>query len=94
VVLSASSAYDEVSSALDRGARAFIAKSVDPLDIPSALRQAWDWTVFYAVGSLPGPEDELRAAGLTECEITMLKALARRLSNRAISQELWVTEQP
>ena len=32
------------------------------------------------------------AAGLTEREITMLKALARGLSNRDISQELWVTE--
>jgi DNA-binding NarL/FixJ family response regulator len=93
VVLSASSAHDDIRSALNRGARALIVKSVDPLDIPSALRQAHDGTVFHAVGFRPGPEDELRGAGLTEREITMLKALARGLSNKAISRELWVTEQ-
>jgi DNA-binding NarL/FixJ family response regulator len=93
VVLSASSAHHEIHSALNRGARALIVKSVDPLDIPSALRQAYDGTVFHAVGFRPGPEDELRSAGLTEREITMLKALARGLSNKAISRELWVTEQ-
>ena len=46
-----------------------------------------------SLGSAAGPEDALREAGLTEREITMLKALARGLSNKAISQELWVTEQ-
>jgi DNA-binding NarL/FixJ family response regulator len=93
VVLSGSSAHDDIRSALNRGARALIIKSVDPLDIPSALRQAYDGTVFHAVGLRPSPEEELRAAGLTEREITMLKALARGLSNKAISRELWVTEQ-
>jgi DNA-binding NarL/FixJ family response regulator len=93
VVLSASSAYDDIRSALSRGARAYIVKSVNPLDIPAALRHAHDETVFHAIGAEPGPEDQLRAAGLTERELTMLKALARGLSNKAISQELWVTEQ-
>jgi DNA-binding NarL/FixJ family response regulator len=93
VVLSASSSYDHIRSALARGARAFIVKSVNPLDIPAALRHAHEETVYHAIGFEPGPEDELRAAGLTEREITMLKALARGLSNKAISQELWVTEQ-
>jgi two-component system, NarL family, response regulator DevR len=93
VVLSASSAYDDIRSALNRGARAFIVKSVNPADIPSALRHAHEETVYHAIGSEPGPEDELRAAGLTERELTMLKALARGLSNKAISSELWVTEQ-
>jgi len=93
VVLSSSAAYDDIRSAFARGARAFIVKSVDPSDIPSALRHAHEETVYHAFGSAPGPEDELRAAGLTERELTMLKALARGLSNKAISQELWVTEQ-
>jgi DNA-binding NarL/FixJ family response regulator len=93
VVLSASSAYDDIRSALSRGARAFIVKRVNPADIPSALRHAHEETVYHAIGSEPGPEDELRAAGLTGRELTMLKALARGLSNKAISSELWVTEQ-
>ena len=44
------------------------------------------------MGTQPEPDDVLRSSGLTEREIVMLKALARGLSNRAISQELWVAE--
>jgi DNA-binding NarL/FixJ family response regulator len=93
VVLSSSSDPQMIRSALSRGACAYIVKSVDPLDIPSVLRQAYEETVYHAIGLEPAPEDALRAAGLTAREITMLKALARGLSNKAISQELWVTEQ-
>ena len=93
VVLSASSAYDDIRWALTSGARAFIVKTVNPLDIPAALRHAYEETVHHAIGFEPSPEDELRAAGLTERELTMLKALSRGLSNKAISRELWVSEE-
>ena len=93
VVLSATADPQVIRSALSRGARAFITKSVNPLDIPSAIRQAHEGTVYHVLGSAPGPDDHLREAGLTDREITMLKSLARGLSNKAISQELWVTEQ-
>ena len=92
VVLSSSSAPELIRSSLNRGASAFIVKSVNPLDIPSALRQAYDETVYHVVGAGEAPEDALRAAGLTEREITMLKALARGLSNKAICRELWLAE--
>jgi DNA-binding NarL/FixJ family response regulator len=92
VVLSSSSRPELISSALARGARAFIVKNVNPRDIPSALRQAYENTVYHAYGFRAGPEDALREAGLTEREITMLKALARGLSNKAISQELWISQ--
>jgi two-component system, NarL family, response regulator len=92
VVLSSSSSLDVIHSALSRGARAFIVKSVDPRDIPSALRQAYDGTVYHAYGFRAAPEDALREAGLTEREITMLKALARGLSNQAIGRELWISQ--
>jgi DNA-binding NarL/FixJ family response regulator len=92
VVLSSSSSPDHIRSALSRGARAFIVKSVNPLDIPSALRQAHEETVYHAFGFQETPEDGLRSAGLTAREITMLKALARGLSNKAISRELWLSE--
>jgi DNA-binding NarL/FixJ family response regulator len=70
----------------------FIVKSVNPRDIPSALRQAYDETVYHAYGFRAAPEDALREAGLTAREITMLKALARGLSNQAIGQELWISQ--
>ena len=92
VVLSSSSRPELISSALSRGARAFIVKNVNPRDSPSALRQAYENTVYHAYGFRAAPEDALREAGLTEREITMLKALARGLSNKAISQELWISQ--
>jgi DNA-binding NarL/FixJ family response regulator len=92
VALSSSSSPELIRSALSRGARAFIVKSVNPLDIPSALRQAYEETVYHAFGFCDAPEDALRAAGLTDREVTMLKALARGLSNKAICQELWIAE--
>ncbi len=93
VVLSATASEEVIRRALSAGACAFITKNVNPLDIPSAIRQAFDGCVYNILAAGAGPEDALRAAGLTDREITMLKALARGMSNKAISQELWVTEQ-
>jgi DNA-binding NarL/FixJ family response regulator len=95
VILSVSTDPDVIQDVLNRGASAYIVKSVNPIDIPSALRQALDGSVFNAVG-LPETrvaEDAAKAAGLTERETSILKALARGLSNDAIGKELWVAEQ-
>ena len=92
VVLAAAPTPETIRSALGRGAAALAVKNIHPLDNPSALRQAYEETVYHPFGE-PSPEDTLRAAGLTEREMMMLKALARGMSNKAISQELWVTEQ-
>ena len=93
VVLSTVATPEIIRAALAAGARAFITKNINPLDIPSAIRQAYEGSVYHLVASAAGPDDALRDAGLTAREITMLKSLARGLSNKAISQELWVTEQ-
>jgi NarL family two-component system response regulator LiaR len=95
VILSVSTDPDIVQTVLNRGAAAYIVKSVNPIDLASALRQALDGTVFSAVG-LPekrAQDDAVKAAGLTERETAILKALASGLSNKAIAKELWVAEQ-
>jgi DNA-binding NarL/FixJ family response regulator len=94
VVLSVFNEPDRIQAALKRGASGYIVKSVNPLDLPSALRQALEGTVYHALG-LPEIDEEASAksAGLTEREIAILKAVARGLSNQAIGKELWVTEQ-
>ena len=45
VMLSASTSPELVETALRRGATAYIAKSVDPIDLPSTLREAIEGTV-------------------------------------------------
>jgi DNA-binding NarL/FixJ family response regulator len=72
---------------------AFIVKTVNPVDLASALRQALEGNVYHAHGVRESDDGSVaRSAGLTEREISMLKALARGLSNQAISREFWVTE--
>jgi DNA-binding NarL/FixJ family response regulator len=95
VILSVSTDPEVVQTVLNHGAAAYIVKSVNPIDLASALRQALDGTVFSAVG-LPekrAQDDAVKAAGLTERETAILKALASGLSNKAIAKELWVAEQ-
>ncbi len=94
VMLSASTSPELIETALRRGASAYIAKSVDPIDLPSTLRQAIDGNVFSAT-ALGGEVEPGRskAAGLTERETSILAAVARGLSNDQIAKELWVTQQ-
>ena len=95
VMISGDSDFDLVRDTFRRGASAFIAKTVDPSDLPAALRHVCDGTVLHAPTSMDDAAlpDPIRDAGLTERELTMLKAVARGLSNKAISKECWVTEQ-
>jgi len=94
VVLSAFGDSDHINGAFARGATAYIVKTVNPVDLPSALRQALEASVYQGVHVFSGTQsnggDDI---GLTERELAMLKALARGLSNNAISREFWVTEQ-
>jgi DNA-binding NarL/FixJ family response regulator len=92
-MLSAYSDRDQVETALARGASAYIAKTVNPNDLPSALRQVIDGSVCHAIGFAEGRNGEDGESDLTERELTVLRALARGLSNKAIGSEFWVTEQ-
>ena len=93
-VLSVSQDPDVIATVLKRGANAYIVKSVNPIDLPAALRQAVEGTVFTTIG-VTGDAGEAAAkeAGLTERELVILRAVARGLSNEAIAKELWVAEQ-
>jgi DNA-binding NarL/FixJ family response regulator len=93
IVLSVFSDPEHIQAAFRHGASGYIVKSVNPVDLPSAIRQAVDGTVFHAVGLPEASEAPGKANGLTEREVAILKAVARGLSNSAIGKELWVTEQ-
>jgi DNA-binding NarL/FixJ family response regulator len=93
VMLSASDSPAEIQSALARGANGFILKSVNPVDLPSALRQIHEGTVFHPGMQGSVPTSAAEAVGLTDREVTLVRALARGLSNKQIGQELWITEQ-
>jgi DNA-binding NarL/FixJ family response regulator len=92
VIFSATTTPAEISAALRNGASAYVLKTVNPLDLPAVIRQAAEGTVYYAPPSAaePPPKD---SGDLTEREREILAAVMRGLSNKAISQEFWVTEQ-
>jgi DNA-binding NarL/FixJ family response regulator len=94
VMLSVSQDPDVIQAALERGASAFIVKTVDPDDLAAALRQAMSGNVFTTVGvTEDAGERAAKETGLTEREVVILRAVARGLSNEAIAKELWVAEQ-
>ncbi len=94
VMCSMSSDPDQIQSAFKRGACGYVLKTIDPVDLGSAICQAVDGTAFHALG-LPAMDAETvaRTAGLTEREFEVVKAVSRGLSNKAIATELWVTVQ-
>ncbi len=105
VMLSANENNEHVNEALALGASAYIGKRINPRDLASALRQIVDGVIYHtgpAVPAVPEPAEAQReaqsarsngAAGeLTQKETTILEAIARGLSTKAISREQWITE--
>ncbi len=82
-----------MTAASEGGAAAFVAKTIDPGELPSVLQQAAEATVFRVYGipeNRPAAADE---AGLSKQELVILKALVSGRSNRQIAKEMWLAEQ-
>lgn len=99
VMLSASEDPVHIAEALNAGATAYIGKRINPRDLPSALRQIVEAVVYQTGPTVQGiavPSVAVKAdvppCDLTERELTMLDAISRGLSTKAISRELWITE--
>jgi DNA-binding NarL/FixJ family response regulator len=94
VILSGIDEPEQIRTALEQGAAAFVVKHIDPRDLASALHQIAEGTVFQVLGS---PEDgeggAAKTAGITESELRVLRALAQGLSNKQIAAQLFITEQ-
>ena len=94
VMLSGCDDPETISAALERGARSFINKLVDPRDLAAAVRLVAEGAVYNAVNAAPASQEvEAETAGLTPSEQRVLEALARGLSNKEIAKELWLTPQ-
>ena len=93
VMLSATAEPEAIDAALTRGARAFIHKHVDPIDLGSALRLALDGAMCYPAPATNRGDSPAREAGLSDAEIRVLRPLAEGLPNKEIAKELWLTEQ-
>ena len=93
VVLSATTSAEHVEAARVRGARAYVAKSVDPLELAAIIQDAAAEAPFRVVGIEHDTDAATAGADLTGREVDLLKALALGLPNRRIAKEFWITEQ-
>jgi DNA-binding NarL/FixJ family response regulator len=89
LIFSAVDDAELVATALARGAEGYVLKRIDPLDLPAAIRQTVERSVFNQQ-SLPA---EAPAGGLSAKELTVLEHLALGQSNREIASQLWVSDQ-
>lgn len=91
LVLSGYSDAEHIESSLRRGAIGYIVKTVALADLPVAIRQALNGTLFVPLGARhAADEDAVRLHGLTARELTIISHLADGKSNAAIAAELWI----
>jgi DNA-binding NarL/FixJ family response regulator len=97
VVLSSHTGTEYIDKALDAGAVAYVVKSAHPDDLASAIRQAFEHSVYFA-GSRPTPVSwphpvDAEVLDLTRREREILRLVAEGHSNAKLAKMLWVTEQ-
>jgi DNA-binding NarL/FixJ family response regulator len=92
IVFSASDDPGAGVAALERGAVAFLHKTIDPAELAETIRRAFFGDDFFTVG-LRSVADSASECGLTSREGEILRAAAEGLSNRQIAARFWLSEQ-
>jgi two-component system response regulator DevR len=96
IVLSMYEDAQHIDAAFAAGAAAYVLKTAHPDDLTSALRQAFDHSIYLA-GTRPTPVPETPRSdfspGLTRRELEILQLTAEGYSNAELARMLWVTEQ-
>ena len=99
IVLSAHHDTAHIDAALAAGAAAYVVKTAHPDDVASAVRQAFEHSVYLAGGGRPAAGAAPRTStsdlpgGLTRRELEILRLVAEGHSNSQLARMLWVTEQ-
>ncbi len=94
VIVSVDEEPARVQGAFERGACGYIFKSIDPGELGSSITRALEGAGSESLAQPNADRDRTaQAEGLTDRELTIIKAVARGLSNSAIASDLWITEQ-
>jgi DNA-binding NarL/FixJ family response regulator len=96
VVVSSLTGVDHIDRALAAGASAYVVKTAHPDDLATAVRQAFQPSVYFPAPRNVGPgrsEDEAHVLRLTPREREILRLVAEGHSNAALAKMLWVTQQ-
>ena len=94
-MLSAVEDRQVIESAFRRGARGYILKSINPFDLPAAIRQIVEESVIHrSLAAHEGSSTSTRRpAGLSEKEVAVLGELCHGHTNKQIAVQLWLSEQ-
>ena len=93
-MLSAVEDRQVIESAFRRGARGYILKTVNPFDLPAAIRQIVDETVIHPANATgASTQSSAQRSGLSEKEIAVLAEVSQGHSNKEIASHLWLSEQ-
>jgi DNA-binding NarL/FixJ family response regulator len=99
IVLSTADEPEEIEAAFAAGASVYCVKTAEPEDLASAIRQAFQSSIYYAglrarvLEPAAAPTPSLVAPGLTKREVEILRLVAEGHSNSQLAKMLWVTEQ-
>ena len=98
IVLSSDDDKHRIEAALAAGAVAYVLKTAHSDDLASAVRQAFEQSIYPAYGAvravvLATPSSDAAAAELTNRERQILLLVAEGHSNAQLARMLWVTEQ-
>jgi two-component system response regulator DegU len=102
IVLSAGADLHAVHEVLTAGASAYVVKKARPEDLLSAVRQAFEHSVFLATGtfgtnsaghSVGEPIADSKLDELTRREMEILRLVSEGLTNAQLARMLWLSEQ-
>lgn len=95
VMLSSYSDRAQIDAARVAGARGYVVKTVEPVDLAGVLRTAISQKSFTVWGAEKRGESAPTGptSMLSEREIVVLESVAGGLSNREIGRRLWISEQ-
>jgi DNA-binding CsgD family transcriptional regulator len=95
IVLSATDDSALIDAAFAHGASAYVLKTSDPDVIATAVRQAFEPSLYFARPKQPveAPVVELAPPKLTRRELEILTLVSEGRSNRQVAELLWVTDQ-
>jgi DNA-binding NarL/FixJ family response regulator len=98
LVLAAHADVHDIQQAFAAGADGYVVKTAQPADIASAVRQAFEHSIFFPEAVMPrrhhlGTGGSYDTDVLTRRELEILRLVADGHSNGELARMLWVTEQ-
>jgi DNA-binding NarL/FixJ family response regulator len=100
VVVADDAEPESIAASFAAGASVYCIKSAEQGDLSSAIRQAFERSIYLATGQLAEsvaqaaePKADAAARELTRRELEILQLVAEGHSNSQLARMLWVTEQ-